>query len=166
MAKTDLTAQRLRELLSYDPETGVFTRLVYASSHATIGRAAGGLSSSGYIYIAIDGRKYQAHRLAWLYTHGCWPALEVDHINGVKFDNRISNLRDVSRTDNARNFLGPTKRNASSGVLGVTPCGDRWRAAVTVSRKRIHVGVFDTKEAAHDAYLKAKRVLHAGGCTL
>lgn len=166
MATTDLTCSRLRELIKYDPETGIFIRIVTTSPNAIAGRKAGGYDAYGYINISIDKKIYKAHRLAWLYVYGKWPLQEIDHINGIKDDNRICNLRDVGRIENGRNHVRPTKRNISSGVLGVTPCGDKWRAAVSVSKKRVHVGVFATKEEAYEAYIKAKRVLHEGGCTL
>lgn len=166
MARTDLSAADLRAFLHYDPDTGVFTRKISTSPNAMAGRIAGGRDAHGYINISIRNVGYKAHRLAWLYVHGTWPEQEIDHINGVKNDNRISNLRDVARRENGRNHVRVTARNKSSGVLGVTPHKTRWRAAVTVGKRRFHVGVFDTKEDAYAAYVAAKRVLHAGGCTL
>jgi hypothetical protein len=87
-----LTAERLRERLHYDAETGVFTRRV-GSGHAHAGDMAGSVHSTGYVRIGIDGGKYTAHCLAWLYVHGVWPSDQIDHINRNRSDNRIANLR-------------------------------------------------------------------------
>ena len=166
MANANLTAERLRELLYYDQDTGIFTRRISTRPNAMAGMIAGGLDAHGYVNICVDKRRYKAHRLAWLYVFGAWPKHEIDHINGVKNDNRIFNLRDVERLENGRNHVRPTKRNKTSGVLGVTAHKNKWKSGVTVGKKRFHVGVFDTKEEAHQAYVLAKRKLHAGGCTL
>lgn len=170
MAAADLTAARLRELLHYDPLTGIFTRLVRTAPNAQAGRIAGGHDACGYLNISVDKRVHKAHRLAWLYVYGHWPLHEIDHINGTKDDNRISNLRDVDRTANGRNFVRVTARNKHSGVLGVTFVRsgglNPWKAAITVSKRRIHIGVYPTIEAAHEAYVEAKRRLHSDGCTL
>lgn len=170
MATANLTSARLRELLHYDPATGVFSRLVRTAPNAAVGSIAGGYDAHGYLNVSVDRVRYKAHRLAWLYSFGHWPTGEIDHINGIKDDNRISNLRDVDRTANGRNFVRVTARNKHSGVLGVTfvRSGGRnpWKAAITVSKKRIHIGVYPTIEAAHEAYVEAKRRLHSDGCTL
>jgi hypothetical protein len=88
-----LTAERLRERLRYDAETGAFTRRV-GSSNARAGDMAGSVHSTGYVRISIDGGKYTAHHLAWLYVHGVWPSDQIEHINGKRSDNRIANLRE------------------------------------------------------------------------
>ena len=87
MAKTDLTAERLREVLHYNPETGVFTRLKTEKNWRS-GDIAGGFRA-GYIQIRVDGAKYSAHRLAWLYAYGVNPIDEIDHIDGNKSNNSI-----------------------------------------------------------------------------
>lgn len=106
-----------------------------------------------------------AHRLAWLYVYGEWPQHGLDHINGVRLDNRISNLRDVPQTinlENQRKAKGLTK----SGFLGVERTrGGKWAARIVANGKRYGLGVFATPEAAHSAYVTAKRKLHEG-CTI
>lgn len=139
----DLTQARLRELLSYDPETGIFRWLKAAPRRQRqVGTVAGGLKY-GYVSICIDYRHYPAHRLAWLYVHGRWPNGEVDHINRRRADNRIANLREATRKDNSRN--GSLRQN-SSGAIGVSwdAQTERWRAHITVDGKMLHLGRFDS----------------------
>ena len=165
MATCDLTAARLRELLVYDPTTGIFTRSASVIGPGRkVGRVAGSDNGQGYIKLAVDGRFYRAHRLAFLYMTGSWPLGEVDHINGVRSDNRWGNLRDVSGADNTHNQRLPHKNN-TSGFLGVRRSGRKFRAFIGSNNARIYLGVFDTPELAHFAYLEAKRRIHAS-CTI
>ena len=161
-----LTTERLKQLLSYDPETGVFT---WASNRLPqrIGQRAGSEHNDGYRKIRLDGRDYLEHRLAWLYVHGAFPKFDTDHINGNRCDNRICNLRDVPRATNMHNER-KARANGSSGFLGVSWVESRkkWRAKITANGKKKTIGEFNTPEAAHHAYLEAKRVLHADGCTI
>lgn len=165
MAKSDLTAARLRELLNYDPETGLFVWRIRPSKKIAAGVAAGCLDN-GYIRIHIGQKTWMAHRLAWLHVHGTWPSADIDHINGNRSDNRIANLRDVSRSVNLQN-----KRHAQgasiSGLLGAhwfSPT-QAWYSRIMIGRKSHHLGYFKTAELAHAAYLDAKRRLHEG-CTI
>jgi hypothetical protein len=161
MSKRDaLTVERLRELLIYDKDSGEFVRRTSTAPNARAGDVAG-TNSNGYIVIGIDGVLHAAHRLAWMYVTGDWPAGEVDHKDGRKSNNRWDNLRDVSHQTNARHQLRPSKRNRA-GFLGATWIASRnkWRAQVTVNRKTIFVGQFDTAQEAHTAYLAAKAKLH------
>jgi hypothetical protein len=162
---SDLTAERLRELLHYDPETGLFVWRVRSSSRAGPGDAAGRPDKRGYMWVGIDRRVRSVHRLAWLYVHGSWPLNEIDHIDGDKGNNRIENLRDVTRSTNQQNFR-VARRGTRSGLLGawMHPCG-RWTSQIVVDGQRRHLGLFDTPEQAHAAYLAAKRSHHAG-CTI
>ena len=164
MAKTDLTAERLRELLHYDPETGIFTWLVHRPP-IKAGAIAGGFVHS-YLRIRISGRAYGSHRLAWLYMTGEWPEEDIDHINGVKHDNRIKNLRNVSRLMNTQNQRRAQSHN-TSGLLGVSRVESRnkWVATIKFAGKKRHIGYFRTPQEAHDAYIAAKRQLHEG-CTI
>jgi hypothetical protein len=131
MAGNDLTAERLRELLHYDPETGVFTwlprqrEMFREARHHAIwntrysGKRAGHAGAAlGYETISVIDRAYFSHRLAWLYVHGAWPLCEIDHINGVRTDNRIVNLRDVARGVNQQNIRKSLKsRELPLGVF-------------------------------------------------
>lgn len=168
MATFNVSAQRLRELLAYDPLTGEF-RWRVGRKRAPMGALAGGKTSHGYIRIGVDmGGQQYAHRLAWLYMTGEWPSCEVDHINGDKSDNRWSNLRGVSSTINKQNKRRPQSNN-KSGFLGVSlnssrkNCPSKWLAQICLpGGKRRFLGNFKTPEEAHEAYLKAKRSLHEG----
>ena len=105
----------LKELLIYDPTTGIFNWKVKVGKH-NVGDVAG--TKQRYVRIRISGKDYMAHRLAWLYAYGCWPVNQIDHINRDKLDNRLCNLRDVPQSINQRN-VGLRKDN-SSGVRGVS----------------------------------------------
>jgi hypothetical protein len=166
MASDSLTAERLRELLDYDPETGVFLWKVNRSI-GKAGQVAGGLSKAlGYRTIGIDSRLYYGHRLAWLYVHGRWPEGVIDHINGDRTDNRISNLREVHQRVNVENRRA-VRKDSATGLMGVyrDKGTTKLQARITARKVRYDLGWFDTAEEAHAAYLKAKRKLHEG-CTL
>lgn len=158
--RADLTADRLREFLSYSPESGCFIWLVRRSSNACAGSFAGSINAKGYVQIRCDGLNYLAHRLAWLYMTGEMPTMEVDHINGVKADNRWANLRLASRSENQHNK--GSYRNNSTGFKGVyrdrEGCG--FRAEISVNRTRMRLGIFKTPVEAYQAYCKAAEKLH------
>lgn len=170
MAKADLTAARLRELLNYDPETGAFTWIVAQrpgnGGPAQPGKIAGAIKEKKYRVIRIDNRLYRANRLAWLYTTGLWPAKFVDHINGDPLDNRITNLRDVDNRTNSQNQRR-ARVDSGTGMLGVSwdPSRKKWLSQIKAGNKALHIGRFTSAEEAHQAYLVAKRRLHEG-CTI
>jgi hypothetical protein len=156
-----LTAERLRDVLCYDPDTGVFTTRV-CRGNAIPGMVVGTRRKGGYIVIGVDDRLYLAHRLAWLYVIGSWPALALDHIDGNTSNNRFSNLREATQGENAQNKRAALSNNRSSGLLGVTwdAAREKWKAAIGVAGRTRFIGRYDTPEAAHTAYLDAKRELH------
>lgn len=160
MAAADLTAARLRELLNYDPETGIFTWR--RSRHGVFaGAVAGAPGRQGYILFQLEGLTRQAHRLAWLYVYGKWPEHNIDHINGTRHDNRIANLRDVPQAINAQNQRKAMSNN-KSGLLGVSKNGRYWAATIRIGGKTFHLGVHRKPEDAHAVYLTAKRLIHEG----
>ena len=162
MAKSrdTLTQARLKELLHYDPDTGVFTWLVNRGRKAKAGDRAGMITDKGYNSICVEGLNHFAHRLAWLYVHGEHPSGIMDHINTVRSDNRISNLRIVTYQENAQNRIVARSDN-TSGFLGVARMGHKFQSWITLpSKKRLHLGTFNTAEEAHEAYLIAKREHH------
>jgi hypothetical protein len=162
----ELTAERLRELLSYNPNTGEFIRLTRTSNRIKVGDVAGFAHPQGYRTINVDGRKYLAHRLAWLHVTGEWPSADIDHINGQRADNRWKNLRDVSTSVNIQNRR-VANRGSKTGMLGVDfhAVRGKYRASITLAGKQKFLGYFDSPLAAHAAYLEAKRTKHEG-CTL
>ena len=161
-----ITAQELRDLLSYDPSTGNFTwkprpvriefiRTDLANNTRLAGRVAGTTHCRGYRHIKIDGREYKAHRLAWLYIYDRWPRNEIDHINGDPGDNRIRNLREATRWQNMANRQG-ARTDSLLGVRGVTRVKSRFEARLRVHGKHVQVGTFATVAEA-EAAVKAKR---------
>jgi hypothetical protein len=155
----------LKELLHYDPDTGVFTWIKTTSNRVKIGDRVGNVMKAGYIEARILGKRTYLHRLAHLYMTGKWPEGDVDHINGDRADNRWHNLRDVSRRTNLQNRRSSHSRS-SVGLLGVACNGDRYRAQIKLpTGKTKYIGLYDTPEEAHEAYLMAKRKHHEG-CTI
>lgn len=141
-----LTQDRLKELLDYDKETGAFTRRVTRGWRATAGSTAGTIKN-GYVLIRIDGVKYSAHRLAFLYITGEFPPKHIDHKNGDRSDNRFTNLRHASRSLNNRNV----RAYGTSGIRGVhwNRASNKWHAQIKIDGKSRHIGSFTTeKEAA------------------
>src|SRR5712692_928690 len=125
---------------------------------------AGYRDGDGYLRIGICGGQYRAHRLAWLYMTGKWPIDQIDHKNAVKNDNRWKNLREATCAINNQNKR-KALRNNRTGFLGVSRNGKGFIAQIKINEKRRNLGTYPTPELAHEAYLKAKRELHAG-CTL
>lgn len=170
MKKHDaLTAQSLRDLLNYNPETGVFTWLVDCVSiriHKRQGEVAGSVcKTAGYVIIGIGGHTYMAHVLAWLYVTGDWPSGEVDHRNCIRSDNRWTNLRDIPKAANRQN-VRRARKDSGTGVQGVfySPkgCKNPFTSSVRHDGKQHYLGTFATTEEAHAAYVAKRRELHPG----
>jgi len=150
-----LTVDRLKELLHYEPTTGLFTVIRRRRNQLQIGDTVGHKVQRGYVSIHIDGRGYLAHRLAWLYMTGKWPIAEIDHANCDTSDNRIANLREASRSQNVRNSR--LRCNNHSGYKGVRlhKKTGLWQARITLKGHDQSLGYFRRPEDAHEAYCKA-----------
>ena len=154
----------MKQYLSYDPETGQFTRIKSRGNSKT-GNIAGNLTKYGYNIITFNSKRYRAHRLGWLFTYGKWPINHIDHIDGNKINNKINNLRDVTAQENRFNI---TKINSNSGYLGVHKTKSKsgsWEARIQVNGKDIYLGNFKTPELASEAYQAAKLKYHVIGDT-
>jgi len=157
-----LTQAELKSLLHYNQETGIFTWLKHNSGVSIL--KAGTNKGNGYIQISLKRKRYLAHRLAWLYVYGEWPKQQIDHINGIRDDNRIVNLRDVSRSKNLlnQNHSNINKRN-KSGVVGVSyfPRDNNWVAQFMVNGVTKYLGRYATVEEAKKVLFDAKEALNA-----
>jgi len=137
-----LTQERLKSLLHYDPCTGVFTWLDRRSIRVAAGHIAGGIHPHGYIHIGINKRQYGAHRLAFLYMTGEMPVNQVDHINGVRDDNKWANLRHATHSINSKNRR--KDKTNKSGVTGVhwNKRDERWQSNIRINWELLFLGYF------------------------
>lgn len=165
MNKEDaLTAERLREVLNFDPQTGVFTRRT-KTTRSPVGEVVGSMHHKGYLRMSVDGRIYWAHRLAWLHEKGEWPNGALDHINRIRTDNRIANLREASSAENNCNVTIP--KTNTSGVKGVSwneECR-KWRVKVVMNRKPYYGGMFSCIEDANQVVTALRAKLHGAFST-
>jgi len=152
-----ITQAELKAVVTYDPATGVFTNLAYRSANCRAGQVLQGVHSKGYVRITVNGRRYFAHRLAWLYVYGVWPSKEIDHKDRNKKNNRILNLRDATDAENSANIIAANK-NSKTQVRGVHKHGtmNKFVAQRRIGGRTVHLGVFDTVEEAAAAR-EAKR---------
>jgi len=157
MANSDITQKFLKEHFEYISESGIFILVKQYTKHNTktrLGDIVGCINNCGYIHIKINGKKFLAHRLAWLYEYGVFPTLEIDHINRCKTDNRIANLRESNREINMQNqFKIGIGTYYRSDV-------NRYYAKIGVAGTQIHLGSFTTQSEANLAYINAKQIYH------
>ena len=150
-----LTASLLHQTHVYDPNSGILYRRL---KHGIL-KPTGTLHSSGYLFAGIRYKVYKVHRIGWLMHYGEWPKNELDHIDGDRANNRISNLRDVSRLENTRNMAKPI--NNTSGVVGVNwdKVRGKWIAKIGHNDQTVYLGGFGTLEEAAQRRKDAEREL-------
>jgi hypothetical protein len=156
-----LPHERLLQVLEYEPETGNLRWRKVTSNRIKVGDIAGQEDRHGHLLINVDGTRYMAHRLVWFYCTGDWPKDEIDHINLIKDDNRIENLREATRAENCRNVA--RKRHNKSGFKGVVrhpQAKHLFMAQITIGGRPKYLGLFKTPEQAHEAYVKASEQHH------
>lgn len=149
MAK-ELPLQRICELFRYDEETGNLYWKIDRGQHGKIDTVAGHLSPSGYVLVGFDNKIYRAHRIIYALAYAQSPLKDIDHIDGDRSNNRLINLREVSRSVNLQN----------NKVRGTWLIGSRWEAKIVTNQKQTYLGRFDTEAEAHQAYLAAKKIYH------
>lgn len=153
------TVERVRELFDYDPQTGLLARRkrIRGARHD---RPVGTPNSYGHLICRVDYTIYYVHRIIWLHFYGEPPPQLIDHINGVRDDNRIRNLRPADFTGNSRNR--GIQRNNTTGFKGVhfSKADGKFKSAIKVGGKKLHLGFFDTAEAASSAYAVASQRYH------
>lgn len=156
MKSSTLTQERLQELFFYDANTGVFVRRVFRNGNAKAGVVVGYPDKFGHLRTMVEGDLYSLHRLAWLYVNGRWPSKHIDHIDGNPANNQIANLREATVAENGQNLCN------RSGFMGATwnKSVGRWQSQIKVNGKSIYLGLFDSREGAHSAYLDAKKKHH------
>jgi hypothetical protein len=145
-----ITQEELKEQLDYNPETGIFTWKKLPEKRPNNG-IAGSLDNRGYTYIRINKKLYLAHRLAWLYVYGEWPQNNIDHINGIKYDNRIENLRDIPQRENCQNYT--IHRNGKLVGCYFNKNAQKWQARIRVKGRLKHIGYYNTEQEAHQVYM-------------
>lgn len=159
--RNNIDVKKLRESIHYDPDSGLFIRKAKSSGrNGKVGDICGALSSEGYITISFGGIRYYAHRLAWLYVHGEMPKSQIDHINGVRDDNRLCNLRQATGSQNGMNKSA--QKNNTSGYKGVSWNAQRkkWAASIYINKRKLHIGLFVNLEDAARAVSAARIKIH------
>lgn len=154
-----LTADDVRRLFEYIPESGKLIRKIRTSNRIRIGDEAGHKNTTGHLQCRVNGRLYLVHRLIWMFVHGKFPVGEIDHIDGDKANNKIGNLRDVSHRENMQN-IKKAFAGSKTGLLGTYPHKKtgKFAAAIRMNGKQVHLGLFETAADAHIAYLNAKHM--------
>lgn len=155
-----ITQEYLKSILHYDPDTGIFTWRNDRVKGIKAGDIAGGLNGKGYVRIWILGKKYMAHRLAWLYITGKWPNEETDHKNRIRNDNRFTNLREATKNQNQHN--ASKRRDNKTGVKGVSyqKKENNFKAQIQTNGEGIYLGCYATLKEAATAYRNASIELH------
>lgn len=164
METPNITQEKLFELMSYNPDSGIFIwkhreNVGKEWNSRCAGKASGTLSSIGYVFLTINGKKYYAHRMAWLYVHGFFPIVDIDHINMNRSDNRICNLRLATKSENMWNTQKRVRNTSGYKGVGFNKLVGKWEAKIMRHRKRIFFGYHETPEQAAAAIAAGVREL-------
>ena len=153
-----VSVDRLKQVLDYNPDTGIFIWKIQLSPKGPVGKVAGTVRPNGYRFITIDGSAFAAQRLAWLYVSGAWPTNLMDHKNRVRDDNRFDNLRDVRHLQNRHNTGSVANRDNKTGFLGVVKTANgKFETRISYPGvKNKYLGRYDTPEEAHAVFMAAK----------
>ncbi len=157
----ELTAEKLRSILNYESETGIFTWKVSNSNRVKVGAVAGSPNGHGYLCIKVLNRLYRAHRLAWLYVRGEWPKDQLDHINRDRSDNRIDNLREATNKQNLQNRSKSSTNTSGHTGIYWDKRASKWVAKIRHNQKLIHLGYFTDIEDAIAARKAAEKLYWA-----
>jgi HNH endonuclease len=161
MTEQILTQEKLKTLLQYDPDTGVLIWRTKPSRGVKAGRIAGTPTSEGYIALQINKQKMYAHRAIWLYVHGVWPSEEIDHINRIRNDNRLCNLRLANRLENSHNTRKHDKSLLGHKGVAWHNRNKKWQVQMRFCGKSYYVGQFLNLQDAIQARLQAETKLYA-----
>jgi hypothetical protein len=154
-----ITQSELKELLNYNQDTGIFTWKI-PTRKIKVGDNAGYINEAGYVRLTISHKKYFAHRLAWLYVYGNFSKDTIDHINGNKSDNRISNLREATFVENKQNSKKSTKNTSGSKNVVWNKNCKKWQVQISLNRKLKYIGVFDNLEFASFVADEVRDIYH------
>jgi hypothetical protein len=158
-----VTVDELQHIFSYEPDTGIL-RWKNPNKHSSkkVGDIAGSLNDKGYLRVTVKNKEIKVHRIAWAIHHGQFPTIIIDHKNGIRHDNRISNIREATRSDNCSNKI--KQSNNTSGYVGVYYFPERklkkYEAIISKNKKRYFLGGFETAEDAYNAYKEKAKELH------
>lgn len=154
------SAEFLREVLQYDPETGVLTFKENRGSNKVKGKVAGFVRKDGYHFLSLQKKRYLGHRIIWAMMTGDWPENQIDHIDGVRSNNKWANLRAATPSQNNANHS--VRIDSKIGLKGVQihPDTGKWRARINIAGTTKHLGLFNTPEEAHAAFVAAASKVH------
>ncbi len=155
-----ISQELVKALFDYDCNSGVFTRKLTTGSKAKIGSLAGILTEKGYIDIIVNGHKYKAHRLAWLYCFGEFPVQQLDHIDNNRSNNSLDNLREASTLENSFNKQISSLNTTGYKGVSIDKRSNRYRAYITINGKQKSLGYYATAAEAGQAYIEAAQALH------
>jgi hypothetical protein len=153
------SVDRINELLCYNPDTGDISWRIKRGKCAA-GRIVTCKNEKGYIVVRVDNVLLRAHRIGWAVTHNAWPEKEIDHINGIRFDNRISNLREANHSQNMKNIKKSVANKSGKKGVSWHKQAQKWQVHIKVDGVNHYLGLFDSVDDAHEKYKQVANDLH------